>query len=135
MEGFYNSKELGEGTMPEEKGGGPSMFETVKNHEERIINLEEADKKHEERLQELEKNSIKLENTIMQENRDTRTTMKEQTEKLFLLVENAMGYQSSKTAQDHELKVLKLKTYTDVFLKFTAAGGLLYVVITEFIMK
>lgn len=121
--------------MSDDKGGVPSMFETVKNHEERIINLEEADKKHEERLQELEKNSIKLENTIMQENRDTRTTMKEQTEKLFHLVENAMGYQSSKTAQDHELKVLKIKTYTDVLLKVTAAGGLLYVVITEFIMK
>jgi len=119
--------------------GGNSMFTTVQNHEERITSLEEADKKHEERLQELEKNSIKLENTIMQENRDTRTTMKEQTEKLFQIVESAMGYQTNQSAQEHELKILKWNTISTVFLKASgglfallSSGGAIYYVIQHF---
>ena len=111
------------------------MFDTVKNHEERISILEEADKKHEERLKKLEEQSLKLENTIMAENRETRSTMKEQTEKLFKLVENAMGFQTNQSKQNHELKMLKWNTLSTVLLKVSAAGGLLYVVITEFILK
>ena len=124
--------------MPEEKGGGPSMFETVKNHEERIQVLEEAEKKHEERLKTLEEQSMKLENTIMAENRETRSTMKEQTEKLFTIVEHAMGYQSNKTAQDHELKVLKWNTISTILLKLGAgiltllsSGSLIYYFVTK----
>lgn len=89
--------------MPD-RGDELSMFDTVKNHEERISSLEENDKQREERIKKLEDNSIKLENTIMTENRDTRKTMMEQTEKLFGIVENAMGYQSTRTAQAHEFK-------------------------------
>lgn len=122
--------------------GSASMFETVKNHEERIVDLENRDKEHEERLKRLEDQSIKLENTILTENRDTRNTMKEQTEKLFNIVEKAMGYQNSKSDQDHELKMLKLNTWSTVFLKISgamgalgSAGGLIYLVIQHFLEK
>lgn len=122
--------------MPER---GDSMFETVKNHEERIVSLEEADKKHEERLKTLEEQSLKLENTIMAENRETRSTMKEQTEKMFVLVENAMGFQTSKYTQDHELRMLKWNTFSTVFLKVSgglfallSSGGAIYYIIQHF---
>jgi len=39
---------------------------------------------------------MKLEKTVMRENQETRTTMREQTAMLFTIVENAMGYQSSR---------------------------------------
>lgn len=127
--------------MPENEGS-VSMFETVRNHEDRIVILENRDKAHEERLKRLEDQSVKLENTILTENRDTRSTMKEQTEKLFKIVENAMGYQNNKTSQDHELKMLKLNTWSTVFLKISgavgalgSAGGLIYLVVQHFLSK
>lgn len=115
--------------------GGSSMFETVQNHEERIVNLERADHEHEERLKRLEDSHIKLENTMMVESRETRTVMKEQTDKVFELVENTMGFQSTKNTQNHELKMLKWNTLATVFLKvcggivalFTTGGAFYYV--------
>ena len=109
------------------------MFEKVTGHEKVLQD-------HEDRLKKLEDQSLKLENTILTENRDTRKTMKEQTEKLFHIVENAMGYQNSRTTQDHELKMLKLNTWSTVFLKISgavgalgSAGGLVYLVVQHFL--
>jgi len=94
------------------------MFETVKghggqlnNHEERIEALEKGDEKHEERLKKLEEQSIKLENTILKTSNETREVMGEQTEqqteKLYGLLETAMGNQNTRTTQNREFKMLK----------------------------
>lgn len=132
------------------------MFETVKTHGEkiddhgrRIVTLEEradaqeeAKQLHEERLKKLEDNALKLENTIMVENRDTRTTMKEQTEKLFDIVDKAMGYQSNEAVHNHEQKMAKMNMWANVILKIGGAlaallssGGILYYVLVYFITK
>lgn len=115
------------------------MFETVMDHSDRITNLEEADKKHDERIKRLEDQSVKLENTILTENRDTRTTMKEQTEKLFTIVESALGIQSTRSTQSHEYKMLKWNTLSTVFLKLSggflallSSGGAIYYIIQHY---
>ncbi|MFJ8064926.1 hypothetical protein ACIQYS_09855 [Psychrobacillus sp. NPDC096426] len=133
------------------EGARPSMYETVRDHEndlkehrERITTLEditmalkESDRQHDERLNKLEDNAVKLENTIMVENRETRNTMKEQTEKLFGIVEKAMGYQSSEAEYRHEQKMAKINTWANVFLKIigglTAVGGIGYLIIQHFL--
>ncbi|MEK5070689.1 hypothetical protein [Sporosarcina sp. FSL K6-1508] len=128
---------------------GSSMFETVRHqgeqidvHAIKIAALEKADQHHDERLKKLEDNAMKLENTVMSESRETRTTMKEQVEKLFVIVENAMGYQSARTAQTHELRMAKLNTWSTVFLKVSggvvgllSSGGALYYVLQHYITK
>jgi len=129
--------------------GSVSMFQTVQNHEERITKLEENDRelkenfsKLSEQMVKLESQNSKLENTLLNDNRETRSTMKEQTEKMFRLVENAMGYQSNRTAQQHEFKMLKWKTIADVFFKICgavsvlgASGGLIYMIFEHFFTK
>jgi len=115
---------------------GSSMFETVRHqgeqidvHAIKIAALEKTDQRHDERLRKLEENAVKLENTVMRENSETRSTMREQTAKLFTIVENAMGYQSARTAQTHELRMAKLNTWSTVFLKVSGGVvGLLSVV-------
>ncbi|WP_413363113.1 hypothetical protein [Lysinibacillus sp. 3P01SB] len=113
--------------------GSASMYKTMEEHKGILED-------HEDRLKKLEDQSLKLENTILTENRDTRNTMKEQTEKLFNIVESAMGYQTNKSTQDHELKMLKWNTFSTVFLKVSgglgalfSAGGLIYYLITKFL--
>lgn len=124
-----------------------SMFEKMNEHEidikenrdrigtleEITLSLKESDRQHDERLKNLEDNAVKLENTVMSENRETRTTMREQGDKMFALVENAMGYQTARTAQSHELRMAKLNTWSTVFLKVSggvvgllSSGGAIY---------
>lgn len=123
------------------------MFETVRHqgeqidvHAIKIAALEKSDLHHDERLRNLEENAMKLENTVMRENQETRSTMREQTAKLFTIVENAMGYQSARTAQTHELRMAKLNTLSTVFLKVSggivgllSSGGAIYYVIQHFL--
>lgn len=102
--------------------GGSSMFETVQNHEERIVNLELSEHEQKERIKRLEDSHLKLENTMMTESRETRAVLKKQTDKMFELVEDAMGYQATRTTQSHESKILKWNTLATVFLKI--CGGI-----------
>jgi len=132
--------------MPDVTIGSP-MFETVRQHDEQIIvhaakiaELEKTDQRHDERLRNLEENAMKLENRVMRENQETRLTMREQTAKLFTIVENAIGYQSARTAQTHELRMAKLNTWSTVFLKVSvgivgllSSGGAIYYVIQHFL--
>ncbi|MFC4409448.1 hypothetical protein ACFOZY_03240 [Chungangia koreensis] len=115
------------------------MFDTVKQHGEDIEKLKEADRRHDERLKQLETNALKLENTVMQENRDTRSTMVQQTEKLFSIVDKAMGYQSDEAKHKHEQRMAKINASTNVILKlllgFTTAGGTGYIIIQHLIDK
>jgi hypothetical protein len=118
---------------------GSSMFKTVLDHDERIVALEETDKRQDERLKKLEDNTIKLENTVMRENQETRT---EKTDKLFVIVEQAMGYQSARTAQTHELRMAKLNMWSTVFLKvcggivgLLSSGGAIYYVLQHVLTK
>lgn len=122
------------------------MYDTVRrlgeksdDHDTRISILEERDQQHEERLKQLEDQSIKLENTVMSESRETRLTMKEQTDKLFNIVDSSINYKTDAEKQEHEFRMLKIKTWSDVFLKISggivallSAGGGAYYVIQHF---
>lgn len=121
---------------------GDGMFEKVTKHDETLINhgerldlLEENDRKYEERLKQVEDQSVKLENTVMSESRDTRTTMKEQGDRMFALVESSISYKQNTEKQDHEWRMQKLNTWSTVFLKISggivallsAGGGVYYI--------
>ncbi|TQR21783.1 hypothetical protein [Psychrobacillus vulpis] len=119
-----------------------SLFETVMDHGERITNLEEADKKHDDRLKLLEDRSIKLENTVMVENRETRQTIVEQNSKLFTLVEGAMTIQTTRNTQTHELRMAKWNHISNILLKLgggitglLASGTGVYMLIEHFLKK
>ena len=136
--------------MPE---GGNSMFETVtqhgekiSNHDERIGVLETAREIDGKRITKLEEQFIIFENTIHTTATETRNVMREQTEKqtekLYVLLEKAMGIQSTRTTQNHEFKMLKWNTIATIGMKVSGAllgllssGGLLYYYVTEFWLK
>lgn len=89
--------------MPEEKGGGPSMFETVKKHGELIESHEQIIEAHEKSIEELKSSYSKLEEND-----------KRQTEKLDMLA----GQMSNLVIQNTELKSTVLQasqTQQEVF--------------------
>lgn len=114
--------------------------ERLNQHSDRIQRLEKYDKEKHERLLVVEENYTRLEKTVAKENEETRTTMKEQTGKLFDIVEQAMGYQESRTTQTHELRMAKLNTWSTVFLKVSgglvgllSSGGVIYYIVEQLI--
>lgn len=112
----------------------------LERHEERlnddkvdIQNLKDYDLDKHKRLKIVEENYARLETTVAKENEETRATMREQTKRLFDIVEQAMGNQESRTTQNHELKMAKLNTWSTVFLKVSGGvaglGGAIYYVV------
>ncbi|MFD1203752.1 hypothetical protein ACFQ38_01715 [Sporosarcina contaminans] len=116
--------------------------DAINDHTERILNLEEADKRHEARLKLLEDNAIRLENTVMSEARETRSTMERNTDRLYDIVENAMTISATQETQRHELKLTKWDKVTTILLKaggglvgLASAGGAIYYMIDHFLNK
>jgi len=136
--------------MPE---GGNSMFETVTQHDKKLVNhderigvLETAREIDGKRITKLEEQFVIFENTIHTTATETRNVMREQTEKqtekLYGLLEKAMGYQTTRSTQSHEFKILKWNTVSTIFMKISTAlfgllssGGLIYYYVTEFLLK
>lgn len=121
--------------MTEKLGDG--MYDKVKAHDVALVDhgqrlnlLEENDRQHEERLKQLEDQSVRLENTVMTESRETRTTVKEQTAKmeehsgkLYDIVHTSINYKADSQKLDYDLKKMKMEMYSNVFLKLS--GGVL----------
>lgn len=114
----------------------------LSKHKEEIQELKDFDRKKHERLVNLEGSFARLEETVTKENEETRLTMRQQTDRLFKIVEQAMGYQENRTVQEHELKMTKLNTWSTVFLKISgglvglfSAGGLIYMFIENLFLK
>lgn len=115
---------------------------TLDEHAKKHLATEDILEKHEERLDEhaalldkyalrlirLEDQTIKLENTIMTENRDTRATIVEQNRQLFTLIESVMGFKTGADSRQHDLKVRRWDSMTNIILKLAGAGGLIYLV-------
>lgn len=135
--------------MPEQEKEAFSVFDKVRQHDdaieshsERIFNLEESDRRQEARIKLLEDNAIRLENTVMSEARETRSTMERNTDRLYDIVENALSISAKRETQKHELRLTKWDKVTTILLKAGAglvvlgsAGGGIYYVIVNLIAK
>lgn len=105
---------------------------------EDILMLKDRDKEQHERLLSIEKNYKKLESTLEKENKATRETMREQTNKLYDIVQSAMNHQDNRYKQNHEFKMAKMNTWSTVFLKVSggvvallSSGGLIYFIVEK----
>lgn len=119
-------------------GDDLSMFKTVEQHTNDIVEIKETLEYHAEQMKEMKSNAIKLETTVTLENRETRTIVTQQVEKLYGLVEKAMGFKTESASQQHELKMLRWNTLSNVLLKISgsivalaSSGGVIYYMITE----
>ena len=109
--------------------GSGSMFDTVKQHGEDIELLKQADKLHEERLRSIENNYTNLENTILKENRDTRSFFQDMMNKQWELISSKGKYDDAQNQRDYDLRKTKIERYSEMLLKFAGAGGILYILI------
>ncbi|MFC4712219.1 hypothetical protein [Planococcus dechangensis] len=123
--------------MPD-KGGDLSMFTTVEQNTKDIEAIKLTLKNHSEQMESMKENASELKTTVTLENRETRAIVTQQVDKLYGLVEKAMGFKTESSSQMHELKMLRWNTLSNVFLKISgsvvalaSSGGVIYYVVVE----
>lgn len=113
--------------------GDGSMFDTVKQHGVEIEQLKQADLKHEEQIREMKNNYTNLENTILKENRDTRSFFQDMMNKQWELISSKGKYEDAQNQRVYDYKKSALERWSEIFLKIVGTGGILYLLIQSFI--
>lgn len=104
-----------------------SMFTTIEKHDERLDDQEGRLVQQENRLSRLEDQTLRLENTIMSENRETRSTITETNKQLHTLIEGLMGYKTGENTLKHSLKLARMESFSKVVAYLVGSGGFIYV--------
>lgn len=104
-----------------------SMFGKIDRHEERLDEQAEKIMQQEQRLSRLEDQTLRLENTIMSENRETRSTITETNRQLHTLIKELMGYKTGENTLKHSLRMAKLESLSKIVAYLVGSGGFLYV--------
>ncbi|MDD1501614.1 hypothetical protein PVA17_02345 [Lysinibacillus sp. CNPSo 3705] len=110
------------------------------DHEKRLQFLEKQDVKKSKQLENIEQSYMKLENTILKENQETRNLFKELTDRQWSLIEGREKAEEAKEIRDYELNASekkdelefrkqKFSSYLDLAIKLLTAGGLIYLLI------
>lgn len=128
--------------MPESKELGGSLFQAVSELEKRVTTIENQKEKTDYRLTTLEEKYEKLSDTITSENRETRATMRDTTDKLFAIITKQTQQKGAEDEREFNLEEKKLELkkantnllITNIF-KLTGAGGILYVIIESLLAK
>ncbi|MGE7622799.1 hypothetical protein ACQKMD_06985 [Viridibacillus sp. NPDC096237] len=103
------------------------------NHEGRIKQLEENDLDKEKRLRAVEQSYLKLENTILQENRDTRLLFQNTIQNQWDLIKSRDAAIENDKSRNFELARSNLERRTELAMKLLGTGGLLYLCIQSII--
>ncbi|MEK5528526.1 hypothetical protein MKX79_03905 [Viridibacillus sp. FSL R5-0468] len=98
----------------------------IENHEGRIKQLELNDLDKEKRLRTVEQSYLKLENTILQENRDTRQLFQNTMQNQWDLIKSSYAATENDKNRKYELTKSKLERRTELTMKLLGTGGLLY---------
>lgn len=104
-----------------------SMFGKIEKHEERLDEQAEKLSQAENRISRLEDQTLRLENTIMAENRETRSTITETNRQLHHLIEGLMGYKTGENNLNHSLRMAKLESASKIVAYLVGSGGFIYV--------
>ena len=118
----------------------PTVELRLADHEKRLQHLEKQDIKKDKRLENMEQSFMKIENTILKENQETRNLFKEITDRQWQLIEGRDKAEEAKEIREYELnaserkdaiefKKQKFNAAIELFIKLLTAGGLIYLLI------
>lgn len=105
----------------------------IQEHETRIVHLESTEKEVRGRLTNLERDIHQLENTIVSENRETRTLFQGTMDKQWDLIKSKDEAADKEKQRKHEMEKTKVERHSEIFLKIGGAGGVLYLFIQSMI--
>lgn len=117
------------------------MFDTVKNHEERILILEETDRQHAERLKTVEANYTNLENTILKSSQSQNDFFRDTLRSQFELLKSRDEIKDKDLQRSHEIilgnqaiKKSNVEKAWEFAGKLTVGGSILYLLLDRFVL-
>lgn len=79
-----------------------------------------------EQIKQLQDNSLRLENTVMRENRETRETITETNKQLMALMNDILGYKTGQNQVIQSMNMVKWETIAKIVGILAGSGGILY---------
>lgn len=98
----------------------------LESHEQTLEAHEIELKVQAEQIKALQDNTIKLENVVMSENRETRQTITETNKQLHELINGLMGYNSGKNQLQNNLAIAKWESIAKIVGMLAGSGGILF---------
>jgi predicted phage-related endonuclease len=105
----------------------------LNQHSERLTQLEKWDEDKHRRLKEIEQNYVKLENTIVTENKEMRLFFQSNMDKQWDLIKSRDEQRHDSRRMRYELDKTKVERWSDIIFKLVGAGGLFYLVVQAII--
>lgn len=99
----------------------------------RIRTIEENDIKQEDKLKEIQGSYLKLENTILAENKETRTFFQSNMNQLWDLTKSRDAQIHDTKKMSHEITKTRIERLSDIFFKLAGTGGILYLIVQAII--
>lgn len=116
--------------MPELEG---SMFKTVERHGITLEQHENVLDDHalqiriqSEQIKQLQDNSMRLENIVMSESRETRLTVTTTIQQLHEVINGLMGFKSGQNQLTHSLRMARWESIAKIVGILAGSGGILY---------
>lgn len=103
-----------------------AMMVKMKSHDEI---LEEHSKElgiQREQINQLRNDSIRLENIVMNENRETRQTITENNNKVMELMNNILGFKTTEGQQKQTVTITQWESIVKMVTLLGGSGGFLY---------
>ena len=117
---------------------GDGVYVILEKHDKRLDGHDELLddhanqlKLHTEYIRELKENSLRLENVVMSESRETRLTITNTNTGLQQLITELMGYKTNESQLAHTLKIKKWESYAKIVGILAGSGGILVYIVQE----
>lgn len=102
------------------------LVDIVKKHDSQIKQHETQLKIHSEQIRNIETSNLKLENTVMVENRETRSTIMQTNRELHELINNLLGYKSGQNQLQSNVVMNRTESLVKIVGILAGSGGILY---------
>lgn len=109
------------------------MVKRMRDNEMKIAEQEEQLKEHgriialhTEQIKNVENSSLKLENLVMTENRETRSVIMKTNQELHTLINNLLGYKTGENQLNHTVRMQGVESVVKIISLIAGSGGILY---------
>ena len=103
-----------------------TLVEKLNEHDEIIKQHDSLLRVHTEQIRNIENGNLKLENLVMQENRETRATIMQTNRELHDLINNILGFKTGQNQLNHNMKMSTAESVVKIVGILAGSGGLLY---------
>lgn len=106
--------------------GQKHVVQVIQKHDDMLEEHGTQLKVQAEQIKQLQDHSIKLENIVMSESRDTRLTITETNKQLMEVVNGVLGYKNGQNQVNKDMSIARWESIIKIISMVAGSGGILY---------